>query len=172
MLLQMKDTIYMMPSLQSSAVSIKDWLAIIPTLTGIFVAAWGIRVYKKQQEFTRLQNLSKLFQRFTDSVDLMNVFTTCDVCFPEYKAEDLAAIEAIPDREKLKYTALLEDVALHASHNQVDRQYAIHLFQWHFYYLYNDKSISQAFWRTLGGQPDEKSWGLQMQFAKECFPDK
>jgi len=171
----MKDTVYVLQNASSSPLKetisyFSSILTILVSIVAIITFRRGIRIYNKQRNFDRLQNLSKLFQRFTEDDDFMAVFTKCDEAYPGYEVEKIKDIEEIPVQTKLKYTALLEDVALHAKHNEVDRQYAVHLFQWHFYYLYNNTAIANAFWGSLGGLPDGKSWGMQMDFAKSCNP--
>ena len=150
-------------------------LSVIPALTAVVAAIWGIYSFNKQQKFKRLENLSLIFQRFADKDDFIDLFTMCDEAFlgnGRYEETHLSALKKAPAKLKLKYLALLEEVALYASYSEVDKKYAVHLFQWHFYYIFNDATLADAFWFNLGGG-DEKTksyWEYQKQFARYCKP--
>ncbi|MBC7554811.1 MAG: hypothetical protein H7257_12625 [Taibaiella sp.] len=148
---------------------------IIPGMSAVAAAFWGIYVYSKQQRFKRLQNLSQIFQRFADNKnDFLEIFALCDSSFPDYGNEEIQHLAELPAKSKLQYLALLEDVALYADYSKVDRNYAIHLFQWQFYYIYNDAVIARAFWSNLGGVEEcvQSYWSYQKKFSGYCNPEK
>jgi hypothetical protein len=139
--------------------------------SAIIAAFWGIYVYNKQQRFKRLQNLSQLFQRFADKNDFLEIFSLCDESYIDRNSHNEVSLELLKNtsvKTKLQYLALLEEVALYASYSEVDRKYAVHLFQWHFYYIYKDLRISESFWHNLGGikEKDKPYWQYQKHFSK------
>jgi len=155
------------------------WIALIPISCTAISALLAIIVYIRQQRLTRLQNLIAVFQRFSNNDDFISIFSLCDACFVKIKdpnqqselvrlSNQLAVIE--PEK-KFKYLALLEEISILARNSEVFNKNAIHLFKFHFYYVYGNHEISVAFWRNLGSGVDEKSkegWSYQNDFAKKC----
>lgn len=146
-------------------------LTIIPAISAVAAAAWGIYVFNKQQRFKRLLNLSQIFQRFADARNgFFDVFSFCDqayepgVGFDQIILDDLMGI---PVKRKLQYLALPEEAALYASYSEVDRKYAIHLFQWHFCYVYANAALATAFWFGLGGVSEKEKpyWEYQKHIS-------
>jgi hypothetical protein len=71
----------------------------------------------------------------------------------------------------LKYLALLEEIAIFAKNSAVINKNALHLFKFHFYYVYGNHTISSAFWNNLGSGDTEKlkeGWSYQLEFAQKC----
>jgi hypothetical protein len=154
----------------------------IPILSASAAAIWGIYVFSKQQRFKRLQNLSQILQRFADNKEFLQLFNLFDQSLNinresrqiTYNEEYLTILANHSSENKLQFLVLLEEVALYAKSFEVDRDYAIHLFQWHFYYVYNNPNTSNAFWENLGGQIEihEPYWEYQKSFSLHCNPVK
>ena len=141
-----------------------------------------IFVFNKQQKFKRLQNLSQLLQRFGNSTEFVDIFNSFDQSINidhdttelTYDQNFIEKIKELDYRSKMQFLVLLEEVALYAWSFEVDRDYAVHLFQWHFYFVYNNPKISTAFWENLGGieETNKSYWAYQKSFAKYCKPIK
>jgi len=157
-------------------------IATIPIITAIAAAIWGIYVFNKQQKFKRLQNLSLILQRFGDKKEFLELFNLCDQSINidrqnkqiTYNQDYLDKLANENSGNKLQFLVLLEEVALYAKSFEVDKDYAAHLFQWHFYYVYNNPKTSEAFWRNLGGlvETKEQYWSYQKAFSSYCNPVK
>ena len=150
-------------------------LQLLPITATLCAVIWGIYVFNKQQKFKRLENLNHIFQRFADKDDFIDIFTLCDIAYistTNYHQDALDKLSAVTEKNKLRYLALLEEVALFAASFEVDKQHAIHLFQWHFYYVFNEPKISEAFWSNLGGRDEinKPYWGYQKKIANQCLP--
>ncbi len=132
------------------------------TAIGLFV---GLYQYNRQQKFKRLQNLSFIWQKFINNDDLMELFTLLD-------SDNNETINNFPAITKLKFLALLEEAALYAEEFEVDKDQAIYLFQWHFYYLFNDIETKASFWNNLGGSDETEKpyWSKSKKFSKSCNP--
>lgn len=156
-------------------------ITTIPIISAVAAAIWGIYVFNKQQKFKRLQNLSLILQRFGDKKEFINLFNLCDQSIDNidkqtrqitYNADYLNILMKENAENKLQFLVLLEEVALYAKSFEVDRDYAVHLFQWHFYFVYNNPEISRAFWENLGGvdEINKAYWEYQRSFSSFCNP--
>ena len=78
-------------------------------------------------------------------------------------------VEGYSKESKFKFLAMLEEVVVYSKLGQVDLEYALEYFQWHFYYIYISSKTSDAFWKNLGGaneRDDTASWKRQRNFAE------
>jgi hypothetical protein len=152
----------------------------IPIITAVLAAIWGIYVFNKQQKFKRLQNLSLILQRFGDKQEFLTLFNLFDQALNidrqrnqiTYNENYLNQIVNENSERKLQFLVLLEEVALYATSFEVDRDYAVHLFQWHFYFVYNNPRTAEAFWSNLGGIEEINApyWEYQKKFSAFCKP--
>ena len=157
-----------------------DLLTVILISSAVATALWGIYVFNKQQKFKRLQNLSLILQRFGDKKEFLDLFNLFDQSLTIekksnkiiYNNDYLKKLTNVPSENKLQYLVLLEEVALYAWSFEIDRKYAVHLFQWHFYFVYNNAETSKAFWNNLGGieEINEAYWEYQKKFSSYCHP--
>jgi|ERR1700757_1422623 len=134
---------------------------------GLFI---GLYQYNKQQKFKRLQNLSFIWRKFIDSEDLLNLFDLMNSNQTnEIGKKDYTKV-------KLKFLALLEEVALYTSEFEVDKDHAIYLFQWHFYFVFNEKEeFRKSFWENIDELKDVDNgsyWKKSKEFASNCKPVK
>ena len=146
---------------------LKQCIIIIGGLVGMISLLFGLYQYSKQQKFKRLQNLSSVWQKFINNDDLLELFTLLD-------ADNIEALPNFSAKIKLKFLALLEEAALYTEEFEVDKEHAIYLFQWHFYYVFNKEKTKEAFWHNLGGKQEaEKSyWSKSKNLARDCNPQK
>ena len=139
----------------------------------------GVIAYLRQQKINRIQNLISVFQRFAYNDDFLLIFSTCDARYVRLKDEArdselsvyLNNLKEIPAEKKFKYLALLEEISIFSKNSAVMSKNAIHLFKFHFYYLYGDHKIADAFWDNLGSGRYEKKkegWSYQNEFAEIC----
>ncbi len=137
----------------------------------VITAAFAILGFvRNQQRFKRLQNLSLLWKDFTNDEKNMHLFNLMNEIESDHIAkEDLSAINTI---DKLKYLALIEQVALYVEHFEVDKEYAKYLFQWHFYFVYQSAKTSNLFWNNLGGAEEMNAsyWSKSRELAKSFLP--
>jgi len=149
-------------------------ITTIPIISAVAAGIWGLYIFNRQQRFKRLQNLSQIFQRFADKNDFMELFTLCDQVFidksNQSNLDELSKFSAV---NKMRYLALLEEVALFSRYSEVDKEYAVYLFQWHFYYIYNDSTVSESFWKNIGEvvEKDKPYWKYQKDFSVSCNPN-
>ena len=158
---------------------IKDILLIVPICVAAFSAVWGVITYSRQQRNVQLQNLISVFQRFSNNDDFIAIFKLGDDCYVKLEQgldqndiPQLQKLEEIPAELKFKYLALLEEVAILAKRSAVDKENALHLFKFHFFYVYGNPPISNSFWANVGGgdaEREEEGWDYQNDFAKECI---
>ena len=98
----------------------------------------------------------------------MDLFVICD----KIESGDDTQINRLlsyPENEKMKFLGLLEEVALYAEMSEVDKEYAVYLFQWHFTFVFKSGKISKAFWSNLGGEEINKPyWKKSKDFSKYC----
>ena len=155
------------------------WITLIPITCTAISAILGIIAYIRQLRITRLQNLISVFQRFSNNDDFIRIFSISDASYVKLKDHNQQAelkrlttqLIEIPAEIKFKYLALLEEIAILAKNSGVYNSNAIHLFKFHFYYVYADNAISAAFWQNLGSGADEKTkegWSYQNAFAQKC----
>ena len=153
-------------------------IKLIAVICTAIVVNVGIITYIKQQKINRIQNLITVFQRFANNDDFILLFSLCDSSY--VKVGDSAMqtelnilldeIRNITTDKKLKYLALLEEIAIYAKNSSVIREHAIHLFKFHFFYVYGNNPISLAFWNNVGGnkEKEKEGWSYQNIFAKIC----
>ena len=161
----------------------EDILKIFQTIAFVCAAVTAVLAvisYMRQQNLTRLQNLISVFQRFANNEDFISIFSLCDHCYVrlnDAKASEeldllLEKLSEISTEKKFKYLALLEEIAIYSKNSAVIRKHALHLFKFHFYYVYGVGKISSAFWKNVGdGDNNEKNkegWSYQNEFASEC----
>ncbi|MBS1647233.1 MAG: hypothetical protein JST67_07825 [Bacteroidetes bacterium] len=147
--------------------TVKQIILIIGGLVGTISLPIGLYQYHRQQKFKRLQNLSFIWRKFIDSQELLELF---DLMNSE-KIEEFSKQEY--SKSKLKYLALLEEVALFVKEFEVDKEYASYLFYWHFYFVFNEKeAFRKAFWNHIDELRDvdasNSHWEISKQFAKGC----
>ena len=154
-------------------------IALISAICTAISAILGVFAYLRQQKINRIQNLISVFQRFANNDDFLSIFSACDASYvrlnePSSEQElriYLDNLKAISSEKKYKYLALLEEIAMFAKNSAVINKNAIHLFKFHFYYIYGDHKISAAFWLNIGSGVNEKNkegWNYQNDFAKKC----
>jgi len=152
----------------------------VSILIVIAAAIWGIYVFNKQQKFKRLQNLSAILQRFGDKREFVELFNLFDQSLDvdkknkqiTYNSDYLDRLANASSENKLQFLVLLEEIALYAKSFEVDRDYAVHLFQWHFYFVYNNPKTANAFWENLDGidEINQPYWEYQKSFSIFCKP--
>ncbi len=155
------------------------WISLVPIFLTAISVMLGLIAYLRQQRINRLQNLISVFQRFSNNDDFINLFSLCDSCYvklnipaqqPELSVTEGQLMTVTPEK-KFKYLALLEEIAMLAKNSAVINDNALHLFKFHFYYVYGNHEISNAFWYNIGSGSDEKNkegWSYQSDFAKKC----
>ena len=86
----------------------------------------------------------------------------------------LPEIENTSVKTKLVYLALIEEVALYADLDEVDKKQAKYMFQWHFHFVYNDEAIREVFWKNIGGKSEMNAdyWKQSRDAAIEFNPLK
>ena len=147
-----------------------DIIKLIPYITATIAAFWALYIFNKQQKFKRLQNLSSLWKEFSNNDQLLELFDIMDqIEIDPLRAMELAQIES---KVKLKYLALIEEVALYIENFEIDKKYAKYLFQWHFFYAYESKITIIPFWQNLGGEDEMKKpyWGKSRNLATKIKP--
>lgn len=80
-------------------------------------------------------------------------------------------VEEYSKESKFKFLAMLEEVVVYSKLGQVDLEHALEYFQWHFYFIWESKKTSDAFWNNIGGaneKNDPASWKRQRDFAKKA----
>jgi hypothetical protein len=130
------------------------------------LAFWAVYIYYKQQKFKRLQNLNSILIRFGESAEFIELFDL-------FESENVEKLSEFSSKIKMKFLVLLEEVALYSKYSEVDKKYAIHVFQWHFYYVYNDPKLSTSFWFNIGSKSESEKpyWKYQKEFAANCNPE-
>ena len=140
-------------------------------------AIWALIVYKKQQKIARIQNLVSVFRRFAENSQFVELFALCDALYScgdsGARAADIEKLKTFDSGGKYRYLALLEEVAVYAKNDAVLQSDALHLFQYHFHYIYNCPDIVAAFWWNIGGEASgrehtKKGWRYQSDFALQC----
>lgn len=145
-------------------------LQYLPSIAILVAAFWALYLFRNQQRFKRLQNLSSLWKDFTNDDKNMHLFNLMnEIESDNLVEEDLSAINTVV---KLKYLALIEQVALYVEHFEIDKEYAKYLFQWHFYFVYQSNKTSNLFWKNLGGLEEMNAsyWGKSRELAKFFLP--
>jgi hypothetical protein len=155
-----------------------EWVALMSVTCAALSVILGIIVYIRQQKINRIQNLISVFQRFSNNDDFISIFNACDASYVRLNntsekelSSFLDQLKTIPAEKKLKYLALLEEIAILAKNSAVINNNALHLFKFHFYYVYGDHKISTSFWNNIGSGADQKNkegWNYQSDFAKKC----
>ena len=140
-------------------------LPFITPLTVLGSAIFALFQYQRQRKFIRIQNLSAIWKKFIDDKELLDLFVALD----EGNANTIANT---PRQQKFRFLGLLEEVSLYAEKFELDNDYALYLFQWHFEYVYNQKDTTEAFWRDLGGESEKNQhyWSMSRTFARKCRP--
>jgi hypothetical protein len=135
---------------------LKDYLQ---PLVIIFGGLFALYQYARQQKFKRLQNLSSLWKNFNADDELLSLFTLMND-IESGKTDLIGELTSSSTKTKLKYLALIEEVALYIEQFEVDKGYAEYLFQWHFFFVYRSKITSMPFWQNLGGENErnESYW--------------
>ncbi|HEX8461609.1 MAG TPA: hypothetical protein VF623_09270 [Segetibacter sp.] len=144
----------------------------IPTIAIIVAAFWALYLFRNQQRFKRLQNLSSLWKDFTNDDKNMHLFNLMNEIESDVEvSEDLSVIDTT---FKLKYLALVEQVALYVEHFEVDKEYAKYLFQWHFFFVYQSNKTKRLFWANLGGETEmnAKYWSKSRQLSALFLPEE
>ena len=155
------------------------WITLISVTCAAISVILGVITYVRQQKINRIQNLVAVFQRFANNDDFLSIFSISDMIYVKLGglATDIdlpayiASLSSIPPEKKYKYLALLEEIAILAKNSAVINKNAIHLFKFHFYYVYGSHQLSHAFWQNIGSGDSEKNkegWSYQYDFAKEC----
>ena len=142
----------------------------LPSFAVIVAAFWALYLFRNQQRFKRLQNLSALWRDFTNDEKNLHLFNLMnEIESNKVVNENLSNIETAI---KLKYLALIEQVALYVEHFEVDKSYAKYLFQWHFYFVYQSDKTSNLFWSNLGGAEEMKAsyWGKSRDLSSKFVP--
>lgn len=155
---------------------IKVILAIIGggfALIGSGIALWQ---YSKQQQFKRLQNLSAILEKFFSNDDLLTLFSLLNDA-------NSTEVRNTSREIKLKFLVLLEEVAFYAEKFEVDKEYAVYFFQWHFHFVYTNEETYKHFWynlvpnkdltddqinKNINDEINIPSWSKQYQFALVC----
>ncbi len=122
---------------------------------GIIAGVFAYRQYKKNSKeqrnnyvFTRIANLSSIWRRFYETEEFMKIF----IAFEEADAGNDIKIETLKNiapKEKFKMLAYLAEVYSFSEVATIDKEKAIRLFQWHFYYIYINPATKFAFWHNL-----------------------
>jgi hypothetical protein len=148
---------------------LKDY---IQPLVIIFGAVFALYQYNRQQKFKRLQNLSSLWKGFNSDSELLALFTLMNEI--ESGNSSLAnKLKETPAQSKLKYLALIEEVALYIDAFEVDKDFARYLFQWHFFFAYQSKLTASLFWENIGGaaEMNESYWEKSRRLSGQIKPD-
>lgn len=146
---------------------------IIPAFSALIAAVvFGFAVfqYSEQQRFRRLQNLAAIWQRFYENVEFVDLFRLCNDIELDQGTD--ATLANYSSAVKLRFLALLEEVALFAEYFEVDRKPTSELFRWHFYYVYGSVKTQSQFWQNIGGveEAQSESWKSQRKFADFSRP--
>jgi hypothetical protein len=157
------------------------WIALVSVICTAVSAILAVFAYLRQQKINRIQNLTTVFQRFSNNDDFLSIFNICDASYVQLNKPTAETelngysdqLKSTSAEKKLKYLAFLEEIAILAKNSAVISKNAIHLFKFHFYfyYVYGNHKISQAFWDNIGSGADEKNkegWDHQSDFAKKC----
>lgn len=147
-----------------------SFLQYLPSLAVVVAAFWALYLFRSQQRFKRLQNLSLLWKDFANDEKIMHLFNLMNEIESDHKMnENLSEINTV---SKLKYLALIEQVALYVEHFEIDREYAKYLFQWHFYFVYQSGKTSDLFWNNLGGakERDADYWNKSRVLSGRFLP--
>jgi|GEM_PF-3323784 len=149
--------------------------AVLPVVNTLVITSGvgiGLFQYRKQQKFKRLQNLTSIWNKFSSEIAMLKLFELFDR-LEDPKSENekqlLMELETYNLSDKLRFLALLEEVAIYTESFEVDRETAIYLFQWHFKYVFINDKIRKAFWAELGGviEIDKPYWSKSKEFAKK-----
>ncbi|MCW3106028.1 MAG: hypothetical protein JWQ09_534 [Segetibacter sp.] len=142
----------------------------ISSIAIVVAAVWALFLFRKQQKFKRLQNLSSLWKEFVKDEKNMHLFNIMnEIESGHIVNEDLSSISTTT---KLKYLALIEEVAMYVENFEVDKDYAKYLFQWHFYFVYQSPNTLNLFWSNLGGIEEMKAsyWSKSRELSTLFLP--
>ncbi len=144
-------------------------LSIINTLSIVGGGTFGLIQYSRQQRFKRVQNLFSIWEKFVGIEDNIKLFELFDRIEIEQgkDSESNAALRNYSQKTKLKFLALLEEVAIYSKESEVDKEYAKYLFQWHFKYVFIQQYTKELFWHNMGGvgEIDAPYWAKSKGFA-------
>jgi len=123
--------------------------------------------FKKQLAYRKIENLQKIWKDFINDRELFDLFSALDN--HDEKKSVKRAIHT-SNKTKLKFLGLLDEVALLVEKGDVDREYAIYLFQWHFFYAYKKSSTMESIWQSLGGviEASKPYWLKSARLAEKC----
>ena len=142
---------------------------VVVSLGGIF----ALYQFNKQQKFKRLQNLSALWKTFINDVEVMELFTFMN-SIEKGEENKISELSEASSKTKLKYLAMIEEVALYIDAFEIDKDYAKYLFQWHFYFIYCSPETSTSFWNNIGGLQEMNAsyWAKSRMLAKRFIPEQ
>ena len=142
---------------------------IVVSLGGIF----ALYQFNKQQKFKRLQNLSALWKTFINDSEVMELFSFMN-SIEQGEEEKIKELALFSSKTKLKYLAIIEEVALYIDAFEVDTNYAKYLFQWHFYFAYKSPEATSSFWQNIGGEHEMNAsyWSKSRVLAQKFIPEQ
>jgi hypothetical protein len=144
---------------------------IIQPLVVILGGIFALYQFQKQQKFKRLQNLSSLWKSFMNDEKMLDLFNTLNLA-EEGDGHALNSIAQFDAKQKYKYLAVIEEVALYIESFEIDEPQAKYLFQWHFYFAFQSPKTKNLFWENIGGETEMNAsyWSKSKSLSKKFHP--
>jgi hypothetical protein len=146
--------------------------------------------YFNQLSLSKAKVLDDLWDKFSRDESMPKLFSLMESC--ELKTENNTSIDALrsfDESEKVKYLAHLSELLIFINAKTfrpklVDEKKLIHLYKWHFYYIFLNLNTKQHFWNKLLPELDEDEtreaylsrlegsietfWSKHLDFSKRC----
>lgn len=154
-----------------------SFIEIIQILSITFGGAFALYQYYRQNKFERLKNINNIWRKFYETESFVSLFDLLDKIDNYKNPEDINSLKILSSKEKLKYLAFLEEVSGYMEFSNEDKKHLIYLFQWHFYYLFQNENTYLPFWSNLSEEdtPTEiekvikaSYWNKLYTFSKQC----
>ncbi len=132
----------------------------------------------KNSKFTRIANLSSLWRKFYDKkeensfFELFTALNTLSNAKDEKEKEEEAEIKLkeFDKVDRLRYLAFLAEIVSYTKIDSVDKENAMHLFHWLFYFVFLNPNTRDDFWSNIGSDKERTSdsWKADREFAEDC----
>lgn len=129
--------------------------------------------YWSANKFKRSQYLSELWRKFYTTEKLTYIFQALE-------RKDKEAFKNISESDCYLYLGYLEEIVIFIKTSpfqihKINQNEVLNLFQFHFYYLYENNETKEMFWSRIldsSSEIDEEInqfyWSKQRNFAKTC----
>lgn len=152
-------------------------IEILQVLSLSFGGAFALYQYYRQNKFERLKNINNIWRKFYETESFVSIFDLIDKVDNYKNQDDISTLKNLSSKEKLKFLAFLEEVSGYMEFSNEDKKHLIYLFQWHFYYVFQNPNTYLPFWSNLSEIDSEieiekiitaNYWNKLYMFSKEC----